>query len=111
MCDVYQEPLKLWRKAPLEDRGCVLSGWGVIVSTLEVLSAFGAMGSLLLFVGFLLSSFQGLHLTSFRKLVFIGGRRCSLGVLSMGITLVVPGESTSVLSRERLCHLVPGPLC
>ena len=78
MCDVYQAPLKLWRKAPLEDRGCVLSGWGVIISTLEVLSAFGAMGSSLLLVGFLLSICEGLHSTSFRELISIGGTRSSL---------------------------------
>ena len=97
MCDVQQAPLKLWRRAPLEGRGCVLSGWGIIVSTWEVLSAFGAMGSSLLFVGFLLSSCQGLHLTSFSDLFSLEAE----GLLSRCVihgdnSLVVPRESTSV---------------
>ena len=48
------------------------------VSTWEVLSGFGDMDSSLLFIGLLLSSCEGLHSTSFRELVSIGGRRSSL---------------------------------
>ena len=48
MCDVQQAPLKLWRRAPLEGRDCVLSDWGVSGSSWEVLSAFGTIGPSLL---------------------------------------------------------------
>ena len=33
MCDVQKVPLKLRRRASFEGRGCILSGWGVTVST------------------------------------------------------------------------------
>ena len=74
LCDVQQAPLKLWWRAPLEEQGCVLSGWGVHVSMGEVLSTFGVMGSSLILVGLLLSNCEGLHSTSFRELISIGGR-------------------------------------
>ena len=80
MCEFQRDPLKLWWRAPLEGSGCVLSSWGVLVSLGEVLCAFGAMNSSFLFIGSLLSSCEGLHSTSFRELVSIKGRRCSLYV-------------------------------
>ena len=75
---VQWAPLKLWWRAPLKGRGCVLSGWGVPVSIGEVLSAFGVMGYSFLFVGLLVSSCEGLHYTSLRELVSIGGRMSSV---------------------------------
>ena len=41
MCDAQRAPLELWWRALLEFQGCVLSGWGVVGSTGEVLSTFG----------------------------------------------------------------------
>ena len=64
--------------APLEGRAWVLSSWDVPVSTGDVLPAFGTVGSSLLLVGFLLSSCEGLHSTSFRELISIEGTRSSL---------------------------------
>ena len=66
---------EVWLRTPLDRQGCVLSGWCVHVSTGNVLCAFGAMDSSLLLMGSLLSSCEGLHSTSFRELVSIGGRR------------------------------------
>ena len=60
-CDVQWPPLKLWWRAHPEGRGCVLSGWVVHVSTGEVLSTFGSLGSSLILVGLLFSSCEGLN--------------------------------------------------
>ena len=77
MCDAQRAPLELCWRARLEFRGCVLSGWGVVGSTGEVLSTFGARVSSLLLVRLLLSS-EGLHSNYFRELVSLCGRGASL---------------------------------
>ena len=54
MCGVQQAPLKLWRRAPLEVWGCVLSAWGVGGSSGKVVSTFGVRRSSLILMGLLL---------------------------------------------------------
>ena len=44
----------------------------------EVLSTFGTKSSTLILEVLLLSSCEGLHMTYFRELIFICGRRASL---------------------------------
>ena len=68
---------EVWLRAPVDGRGCVLSGWCFHVSMGNVLCAFGAMGSSFQFMGSLISSCEGLYLISFREIISIGGRRSS----------------------------------
>ena len=112
MCDVQLAPLELWWRAPLEVKGCVLSGWGVGGFMGDALSTFGTRGSSLILVGLLLSSCEGLHSTYFWELVstfgssslFFTRRLFSRCDILGDTTLVVPGESASVLAGEPLSH-------
>ena len=88
MCDVQQDTLELWWRAPLKVQVFVHSGvvwvtpwgWGV-------LSTFGARGSSLIVVGLLLSSYEGFHSTYFSELSLLGAEGLLYGVISWGAPL------------------------
>ena len=99
------------RGGGLLSRGeAVSSPVGVPVSTREVLSAFGTMGSSLLFVGCcspVVRASTRLPSGSLSPLEAEDLSRCDI----LGdTTLVMPGAFASVLAREPVHHLVQWPL-